>query len=670
MLLRIKNMENPIRNIGLLAHVDAGKTTLTENLLFCAGALRRRGDVDAGTTTTDAMDLEKARGISIRAASVSFRWKGSLINLMDTPGHPDFISEVERSLSVIDGAILVVSAVEGIQSQTYILWQALNRISIPTLIVINKTDRPGADSQRVVQQLEKELRIKPVITHATQGEGSPTAKTYNIWLEKTESNAAFRIKTEESLASNHDKFLELYLNGYSFSWQEIKSQIKQQTMKCEVVPILSTIAKKYEGTEDLLTAITDYFAPAMPTLSNDKVAGIVFKVEHDPVNGRLAHVRLFNGKINTKEIIFNFTQKKDIKIASIKKKFTNRQEDYGALGCGDIGILGGIPWIRPGDILGDPKGIRHHSSLLTPVLALQIHPENDADYGKLGMALEILDAEDPHLNYSWFKEEKKMQLTLTGPIRIQIICSELLTRFGLKVLLDEPTVIYKESPESQATGYVEYTMPKPCWAVLAFRIEPGEPGSGITYRSEIGVNKIQKKYQNEIEKTVPKALEQGLKGWEVTDIVITLIDGEDHPMHSRPGDFILATPMGIMNALKKSGTRLLEPVYRFHINAPESYLGKIAGDIHLMRGTFETPVFEDTLVKISGTLPVATSLDYGIKLSTATQGKGIIRYTFAGYQDCPPGVGKTRPFRGINPLDNSKWILHHRGAYKADERKF
>ncbi|MEZ5199359.1 MAG: hypothetical protein R2764_24145 [Bacteroidales bacterium] len=227
-----------------------------------------------------------------------------------------------------------------------------------------------------------------------------------------------------------------------------------------------------------------------------------------------------------------------------------------------------------------------------------------------------------------------------------------------------------ETPAGIMMGYVEYTMPKPCWAVMWFRIEPGERGSGIQYDSEVSVNDIHRKYQNEIKETIPKALSQGLKGWAVTDIKITLIKGEDHEIHSRPGDFILATPIGIMDALNAADTRLLEPVYEFEIKSAEEHLGTIVSDLTKMRATFDSPEFDNELFSLKGKFPVSTSLKYHIRLSSLTGGKGRINTKFGGYQECSDDHGKTREYKGVNPLNTSQWILHKRGAFKADERKY
>lgn len=299
---------------------------------------------------------------------------------------------------------------------------------------------------------------------------------------------------------------------------------------------------------------------------------------------------------------------------------------------------------------------------------MKVKPAKREEIQKLADALTELNAEDPLLDFQWFREDHEFQLKLMGGMQKEILTGILKNRFGVEAEFESPTVIYKETPSKLATGYVEYTMPKPCWAVMKFEVEPLPPGSGLQFDSKVRVDDIQRKYQNEVEATIPKILQQGIKGWEVTDLKVTLTDGEDHEMHSRPGDFILATAMGVMRALKNAGTNLLEPVYDFVLVFPEEYLGPIASDLTQMRGNFDTPDFSGGMVRLKGKVPVATSLDYPIRISSLTSGRAQIRFTFGGYQPCTNAQGQTREYKGVNPLDESLWILHNRGAYKADER--
>lgn len=662
-------MQKDIRNIGVLAHVDAGKTTITEQFLYLASATRALGNVDKGTAITDFLQVEKERGISVRSAPVSFVWDNTAINLIDTPGHVDFSAEVERVLRVLDGAILVVSAIEGVQSHTYTLWHALRELKIPTIVFINKTDRPGADVFKVVDELSKELKANAIPVNFIDDAHNMTIA--DLWDDGATNPEikSLQEKYIEELAELDEQLLDDYLNGLEIPTSRILGLIQKLSLKAEIVPVLMGAAKMNFGVNELLDAINTYIPKAKANFETG-LSALVFKLEHDKKMGRLAHVRIFGGQIKNRDLLHNDSLGIDEKIARIQKVYTNKKEDVGELFAGNIGILSGFRQVRVGDVLGKPDGIPKATSLNAALLTVQARAVNEQDYAVLATALQELASEDPMLDFIWLKTEKELHLKIMGSIQTEILQTILKNRFSIDAEFSEPTVVYKETPIKQSEGFVRYWMPKPCWAIMKFKIGPGARGSGIVYKSEVSVNDIRKKYQNEVARTIPKALEQGIKGWEVTDIKITLIEGEDHVAHSNPGDFIIATPMGIMRALENAGTTLLEPVLRFSISAPESDLGKIASDLTKMRAEFANPQFEDGRFTLSGKVPVATSLDYAIKLSSLTGGKGKINYRFAGYRACADELGQTREYKGVNPLDESKWILHARGAYKANEWKF
>lgn len=662
-------MQKDIRNIGVLAHVDAGKTTITEQFLYLASATRALGNVDKGTAITDFLQVEKERGISVRSAPVSFVWDNTAINLIDTPGHVDFSAEVERVLRVLDGAILVVSAIEGVQSHTYTLWHALRELKIPTIVFINKTDRPGADVFKVVDELSKELKANAIPVNFIDDAHNMTIA--DLWDDGATNPEikSLQEKYIEQLAELDEQLLDDYLNGLEIPTSRILGLIQKLSLKAEIVPVLMGAAKMNFGVNELLDAINTYIPKAKANFETG-LSALVFKLEHDKKMGRLAHVRIFGGQIKNRDLLHNDSLGIDEKIARIQKVYTNKKEDVGELFAGNIGILSGFRQVRVGDVLGKPDGIPKATSLNAALLTVQARAVNEQDYAVLATALQELASEDPMLDFIWLKTEKELHLKIMGSIQTEILQTLLKNRFSIDAEFSEPTVVYKETPIKQSEGFVRYWMPKPCWAIMKFKIGPGARGSGIVYKSEVSVNDIRKKYQNEVARTIPKALEQGIKGWEVTDIKITLIEGEDHVAHSNPGDFIIATPMGIMRALENAGTTLLEPVLRFSISAPESDLGKIASDLTKMRAEFANPQFEDGRFTLSGKVPVATSLDYAIKLSSLTGGKGKINYRFAGYRACADELGQTREYKGVNPLDESKWILHARGAYKANEWKF
>ncbi len=661
-----------IFNIGILAHVDAGKTTITENLLYLGGAIRKIGSVDKGSAVTDSLTIEKQRGISVRAAAVSFQWNGCQINLIDTPGHADFSAEVERVLSILDGAILVVSAVEGLQAHTFSLWEALLDLGVPTLIFINKIDRAGSDFESVLDDLKKELNCKPLPVVVPIDEGDNEASIYSLWQEQEASASdtinAFKSLSLENLADFDEGILEKYLEDEKLTDSEIKEAIRRHTSPQKVAPVYCGIAKNGIGMEELLNGVVQ-FLPAAKRKTDAPVSAVVFKIEHHKSEGRLAHLRVFEGTLNSKEVVHNLSQQNDQKIGLVQKYFTDKPEITGQVQAGDIGVVSGLPDVKAGDILGSGKGTKKIHSMQVPVLTTLVRPESEKDYAALGAALQIIDSEDPSLDFKWYKEEREMHLKMMGPMQIEILTALLWERFDLKAIFEDPMVIYKETPASTAEGFVRYWMPKPCWAIMTFLIEPGAPGSGIFFESRVRTSEIQQKYQNEVERTIPKALEQGIKGWEVTDIRITLTNGEDHELHSRPGDFVLATPMGIMKGLEKADTTLLEPILEFQIKAPEETLGSITGDLSKMRASFDAPEFEAGRFTLKGTVPVATSMNYSIPFNAITGGKGRLVFHFHGYAPCPEGEGQIRQYKGVNPLNESQWILHRRGAFKAEERK-
>ena len=652
-------------NIGILAHVDAGKTTLTEHFLYNSGAIRTLGSVDKGSTSTDNLDLEKERGISIKASVTSFNWKDTKINLIDTPGHVDFSSEVERTLCVVDAVVLVVSAVEGVQAHTLNIWDSLQESQIPTLIFINKIERQGADTETVITQLKQDLKLKPVVIYASENDGLDNASIVSLF--EPSNTTEVKEQSIEHILDVDEALFERFMNSETISDTDYLNSAKTLTAENKITPIYTGIAKNNIGVTELLDGIIEFCPTSMAT-ELKTLSAYVFKLEHHKVFGVMAHVKVFSGELTSKSTIFNHTHELETKINQTKQLEGTKYNDNVTLKAGDIGVITGVLGTKAGDILGEPKGIPKLPQLHIPVVTVQVIPDNNADYNDLAIALQQLDREDPSLNFKWFKAEKELQLLLMGPMQIEILQHILNDKYAIKTTFTEPQVVYKETISKKAEGYIRYWMPKPCWAIMTFLIEPAPLNSGVSYSSIVSQNDVHIKYQNEIERTIPKALAQGLLGWEVTDVKITLIKGEDHNVHSRPGDFNLATPMGIMQGLKLGGTHLLEPILSFEIKANEALLGKITSELSTRRALFETPEFTDDTFALKGTIPVATSLDLSLKLNAITSGKLRLRLQFYGYDTCPKGEGEIREYKGVNPLDEAQWILHRRGAYKADER--
>jgi len=643
-----------IRNLGILAHVDAGKTTVTENMLFLSGTIRAVGNVDKGTSLSDGLEVERRRGISVRATTLSFTWKEVRVNLIDTPGHVDFAAEVERSLRVLDCAILVLSAVEGIQAHTETIWNALAALDTPVMLFINKLDRAGADASSVVADMKS--RFSPDIVMVNQAVAAGTAAAAVAELDDDGM-----LTLAEAVATKDDALLERYLAEESLSFRDLSVAIADCVPRRELFPVFCGVAKSGIGVESLLDGVITYF-PDAETNSDAAVSGVVFRLDHDDKLGRIAGVRLYAGRLENRNSIFNTTAGREEKVTQIKTLRGTRFEDTGVLSAGDIGFVCGMPHVQIGDVLGDAGPVPGKYQLGEPLLSVRAIPQDETDLAVLAQALQQLSSEDPHLNFTWFQEERELHVKIMGAIQTEILTELLETRFGVKAHFDDPIVVYKETPAGAGHGPESYTMPKPCWAIVNYLIEPGERGSGVDYRCEVGVNDIKAKYQNEIAASIHGALRQGIKGWEVTDLKITLVEGRDHMVHSRSGNFKLATNIALLKGLVETGTILLEPILSFRIEAPESLMGKIASEVVNGRGVSDPIQMDGGQVVLTGRIPLATSMNFPIRLNSLTGGTAKYAFHYAGYEPCPPGEGVERAYKGISPLDRSKYILKMRGA--------
>lgn len=660
------NASTHIRNIGIFAHVDAGKTTTTEQILFHSGRIRSLGSVDAGTSQTDFLEVERSRGISVRAAATRFTWQGVTINLVDTPGHVDFLSEVERSLRVMDGAVLILSAVEGVQAQTEVIWHALRERNIPTLIYVNKLDRIGADPIGTIQQIKRLLSNQAAPVQAPLGiedsfSGGVSLLVSGIAESETEEAQLYLQQLEETVAEQDESLLVQYLDSGTLPKAELNQLLPALTQRGELFPILFGASNRGIGIEPLMQAMITLLPPPQ-IVSDGPVSGVVFRIERDAAMGRIAYVRLYSGVIRNRDSVRNETQQIEEKITQIRKIDGQKAEDVGLLAAGDIAAVCGWTQARIGDIIGSAEFVPGETRMAVPLLTVQVRWSNEAEYPAVVAALHELADEDPLLDLQWLQEQRELHLKVMGPIQIEVLTHVLNNRYGLKAEFDQPSVIYKETPAQSGEGFIAYTMPKPCWAILRFHIEPGERGSGITFSSVVRSERLLDRYQNEVARSVPEALQQGLFGWEVTDIKVTLIEGEHHVWHTHPLDFAVATPMGIMDGLSRIGVKLLEPMLSFRLSAPEETGGKLMNELILMRGEFDTPVVRQERMEIEGIIPVATSLEFPARFGSLTKGRGALATFFAGYRECPPDVKAERVRRGVNPLDQSKYILAVRNA--------
>jgi ribosomal protection tetracycline resistance protein len=655
-----------VLTIGILAHVDAGKTSLTECLLHQSGATPSQGSVDKGSAVTDGLAIEKSRGISIKAAAVNFSWQDHVFQLVDTPGHIDFAAEVDRSLSILDAVILVVSAKEGVQAHTLNLWESLKERNLPVIIFFNKIDRDGVNTEQVFSDFQKELDAKLFALNFPNLSDSNDPKLFPFTDCADFIDSPILDTSLENLAECDEEFLAQYLEGNTADLASILEKAKQSIKSRDLYPVLFGSAKLGMGIDDLLSSLATLLPQPKPYLST--ASAKVFKVEFHDKLGRLAYIKSYGGLLKTKDSIYSQQLEKEIKINQIFKPQQGNLEQFSELAQGEVGVITTSDIIVAGDVLGTEELNDEFSNISDAVLGVEVKPLEDKDYQKLGEALEILNLEDPALGFKWFKEHREFHLKILGPIQTEVLKENLAQRWAIEAEFLKPKVIYKETPSKSAEGYVRYWMPKPCWAIMTFLIEPTPLGSGVSFTSNVRTSEISNKYINEVKRAIPWSLKQGIKGYEVTDLSITLIEGSEHNVHSNPGDFLLATPMGVLRGLENAGTDLLEPLYAFEIKAQQDLLGPISSDLNQMRAQIEAPIFDDEFFILKGRVSVAEAMDYGIKFNATTSGKGRLKLSLDGYEKTTTTDDKIREFKGVSPLNESQWILHMRGAFKADQR--
>lgn len=641
-------------NLGIFAHVDAGKTTLSEQLLSVAGAIRKTGSVDRGTAHTDRLDVERRRGISVQAACAPLQWNGLRINLIDTPGHTDFAAEIERSMWVLDAAILLISGTDGVQPQAELLMKNLRAQNIPALIFVNKMDRGNAGLSTLLEEARQKLdeRIVP-------------------FYDDEALMARIAEEDEEALLE--------YLDGAVYPRSTLLNRTKSLFKEGKIYPLLSGSALTGAGVPELLSAVCELSSGKNHTV-NDSICGVVFALDNDPAMGRGAYVRMFSGTLKNRDLIslpivretayarHETTEQR--KITQIRDlSVDGRGGDLGMLNAGEIGVVFGLGDISVGQVIGDPACLprsMNQGVLREPLLMVKVQPESDAERPALQKALLILKAEDPLLDVQYALGEAHIRVM--GNIHLEILTERIRERFGLKVSFDESTIIYHETIREPVEGFCAYLAPKPCWAVIKFLIEPAPRGTGVTYRSEVHVRKIKARYQHQIEQGLANALRQGMMGWPVDDVHITLIDGEDHQFHTHPLDFIIAAPMALMDGLRRAETVLLEPVLELRISLPGESSGKVMSEIVAMRGeTKETQLTDKTdEMLLIAEVPARTSMDFPARLASLTGGRGLLSSRVCGYRECSVENGAQCPRAGVNPLDTAKYILAARSALESE----
>lgn len=672
-------MPNLFHNLGILAHVDAGKTTLTEQLLYLTGAVRNAGSVDAGTASTDNLSIEKSRGISVRTAAASTVWRDTVINIIDTPGHVDFAGEVERSISALDYAIVVVPSVEGVRAHTENILKALDSRSLPRLIFINKVDRAGSDLAHVTDELRRlpGNHIYLPLMKITDEALDSVAVTF---LEGEE----FDMAVTEALCDVCDEAAEAFLSDEILPHDRACELLREAISAGTVTPVLYGSAKLSLGIRDLADFMVDYM-PSSARLATDGLSGVIFKIEHDKTMGKVSYIRMFGGQIRNRDAVTLIDPSKQVKpeaeddenaaveleekppevekVSQIRRFQGARPADAGEVAGGDIAALCGLSSAKTGQFVGS-LALGDCYKLASPYLRVRVTPKS-GDIGtipKLAEALHELSDEEPYIDAKWENGQREITINTTGRIQLEVIDSLLRERYNMEADFSPPTVIYKETPAKAGFAYADYTMPKPCWAVVQFKFEPMPRGYGVSYHGKLPSNQCFYKYQTHIRTSFNRCLEQGLYGWEVTDFKCTLVGGQHHTIHTHPLDFFVCTPMAFMNGMASLGSTLLEPLLDLRISAPAGIAGKIITEIVRMGGEYETPSTFGDVAVIEAIVPAANYLDFPSKLASMSSGKAVCSSTFRGYRECTDGVIHENPRRGVNPLDRAKWILWARGA--------
>jgi ribosomal protection tetracycline resistance protein len=612
-------------NLGILAHVDAGKTTLTERLLYAAGVIDEPGSVDAGTTQTDSLALERQRGITIRSAVVSFEIGGVTVNLIDTPGHPDFIAEVERVLSVLDGAVLVISAVEGVQPQTRILMRALQRLHVPTLMFVNKTDRRGADVQRVLGEMAEKL---------------------------TPSLVAIDDPDPAPLADHDEALLAMYVDARPIPPPRLHAALAAQTKRALVHPVFAGSALKGIGIDAVMHGVAELL-PAEAGDGDGPVSGSVFKIERGTGGDKIAYVRMFSGAVHVRDRLYFGSDRREEKVTALRvfERGTDVQRPEAA--AGEIAKVWGLRDVQIGDTFGDVPAPRAVREFRSPTLESVVVPTNGDDGQRLRVALAQLAEQDPLIDVRQDGMRGELSVSIYGEVQKEVIQATLAEDFGLDVTFRATTPIYVERPVGHGHAVeILNTESNPFHATIGLQIEPAAEGSGFEFRLEVThvdvptyVYKTRHHFGEAMEGYVRDALQEGVYGWQVTDCVVAMTESgyslADGPPSRRgptstAADFRKLTPIVVKQTLQRAGTVVCEPTVRATLEVPTLAVGAVIPALARLGAVVETPSPHGEMSTLSAVLPAARADELQRRLPALTGGEGVLDTTFAGYQ---PVVG-------------------------------
>lgn len=621
-----------IINIGILAHVDAGKTTLTESLLYTSGAILELGSVDKGTTRTDTMFLERQRGITIQAAVTSFNWNDYKINIVDTPGHTDFITEVYRSLSVLDGAILVISAKDGVQAQTRILFHALQKMNIPTIIFINKIDQYGINLNNIYQNIKEKLSNDIIVMQNVTL--TPEISIKNI----------IDLDEWDPVISKNDKLLKKYIAGEKLTIQELTQEEYRCVKKGSLFPIYHGSAKNNIGTQQLIEAISNLFCPEM-NKNYSELCGRVFKIEYTDHKQRLVYLRLYSGTLHLRDTIV-LSEKKKVKLTEIYIPSNGEMIQTEIVCSGDIFIIPNNT-LRLNDIIGNEKILPCNvwNDKPVPMLRTRIEPIKIEEREKLLDALTEIADTDPLLRYCVDTITHEIVISFLGTVQLEVICSLLIEKYHINIRIEDPTVIYLEKPLQKADYTIHIEVPpNPFWASIGLSITPLPIGSGIQYESKVSLGYLNQSFQNAVREGINYGLEQGLYGWEVTDCKICFEYGVYYSPVSTPSDFRFLAPIVLEQALKKAGTQLLEPYLSFILFTPQGYLSRAYNDAQKHCAIIETSQSKNDEIIFTGHIPVRCINEYRNTLTRYTNGQAVFLTELKDYQiaTCEPVIQSRR----------------------------
>jgi elongation factor G len=664
------------RNIGIIAHIDAGKTTTTERIMFYTGKTHRIGSVDEGTTVTDWMVQERERGITIVSAAVSAEWKGYQFNLIDTPGHIDFTAEVQRSLRVLDGGIVVFDAVQGVEPQSETVWRQADRYGVPRICFVNKMDRVGASFERTIESIKDRLGANPIPMQLPIGFEATFRGVVDLMEQKAilweddlgkepkvvEIPDDLKAQTKEARAYMVERIAELddeltvrYLEGQEISVPEMKAVLRRAVIDNRATAVFCGSSLKNKGVQILLDAVVDYLpSPAeipavhgidddgedveLPPDDNAPLSALVFKIVTDPYVGRLAYFRVYSGIISQGQMVNNSTKGRRERIGRLIRMHADRREDITEVRAGDIGAVLGFKETFTGDTLCDNRKIILETiSFPEPVISIAIEPKSNADQEKMGEALRKLSEEDPTFRVRSDESTGQTIISGMGELHLDILVDRMLREFRVQANIGKPRVAYRESitrPVAKVDHkYAKQSGGRGQYGHVVISLEPGERGSGIIFENKIVGGSIPKEYIPAVEKGIKEAADSGvLAGYPVVDMKIRLFDGSFHEVDSSEMAFKMAASMAFKEGVQRGSPVLLEPVMKVEVVVPDDYLGEVIGQLNSRRGTIQgMEVRPGNAQAVRAMVPLGEMFGYATELRSATQGRGVFSMEFDHY---------------------------------------